>query len=242
MQKLFILYKTLHLGRFYFFLGFIFFLTGCQALSFDESFTKRLGPTGLALRQLLVNAPAPVPVSSNFEYLQVEINSVQILLALARRTIDPNNVVVEHWYSGQSELLEIRNGRIWRLSGAITEWRGQVAVPPSWSALANGGPVTWQRQLDIMPGYRYGQTDHIVSQRMQSPPASSKQALPAQAQPLLWISDAVTSRDEAGQPWTFEQVFAIESGNANTDGRWIYSEQCVAPLMCMKLRYLGFVK
>jgi hypothetical protein len=192
-----------------------------------------------------LTSPAdPVPASTQYEYLQVEFKSAKILLALGQRTRDANNLVVEHWYSGQSELLEIRNGRIWRLSGAMTEWRGQVAAPPAWSALAHGEQLSWQRQLDIMPGYRYGQTDHIVSHRLQSPPTSAKRALgaQAQAQAVSWFSDTVTSRDEAGRPWIFEQVFAIETNTANPDGRWTYSEQCVSPQLCMKLRYLGFVK
>lgn len=213
-------------------------------MSLNESFTKPLGPTGAALRQLLSGSPAPVPASSHFEYLNVEINSAQILLALGRRSRDANNVVIEHWYSGQTELLELRNGRIWRLSGAMTEWRGQVSEAPKWTALSDGGQVAWRRQLDIMPGYRYGQIDHIASQAMPSPPSSAKQflALALQPQKLRWFSDTITSRDETGQPWIFQQAFAIESAVDHPDGRWIYSEQCVSPQMCMKLRYLGFVR
>lgn len=201
-----------------------------------------MGPAGVALRQWLSAPLAPAPISSDFEYLQVEIKSAQFLLALGRRSRDAHNVVIEHWYSGQSELLELRNGRIWRLSGAMTEWRGQVSAAPKWSALADVERVTWKRQLDIMPGYRYGQIDHIDSQRLPSPPASAKQNLSSQAEQLWWFSDTITSRDETGQPWIFKQVFAIESGAEHPDGRWIYSEQCVAPQMCMKLRYLGFVR
>jgi hypothetical protein len=219
-----------------------FLLVGCQGVSPDGAFSKSLGPPGAALDLLLRKSAEPVPQSNQFEYLQAELNSVKILLALGKRTIDANNVVVEHWYSAQSELLEIRNGRIWRLSGATTEWRGQVAAPPSWSALANAGHVKWQRQLDIMPGYRYGQTDHIVSHRLSIPPATAPKTLSTQPQQLSWFSDTITSRDEAGQPWTFEQVFAIDSGSGHPNGRWIYSEQCVSPVMCVKLRYLGFVK
>lgn len=232
------------MGRFYFCIVIFFFLTGCQSVSLMESFTKPLGPTGVALQHLMSGSKAPVPTSGHFEYLHVEIKSVQVLLSLGRRSRDDNNVVIEHWYSGQSELLELRNGRIWRLSGAMTEWRAQVSSAPKWSTLTHGGQVTWKRQLDIMPGYRYGQIDHIASQTLPTPRSSAKQflALASKPQQLRWFSDYIISRDETGQPWIFEQVFAIESGVDHPDGRWIYSEQCVSPQMCMKLRYLGFVR
>jgi len=219
-------------------------LAGCQSLSSIEGLAKPLGPTGVALSQLFGKSPDPVPSSSKFEYLQVEFKSAKVLLALGQRTRDANNVVTEHWYSGQSELLEIRDGRVWRLSGALTEWRGQVSAPPKWTELADGEKVTWQRQLDIMPGYRYGQIDDIASQRLSGPPASVKQRLDlsTQTRSLRWFSDAINSRDETGQPWIFEQVFAIDLDSGHPNGRWIYSEQCVSPLMCMRLRYLGFVK
>jgi hypothetical protein len=235
-------HNTLLRERLIFCAFFCFFLVGCQGTSINGAITKSLGPSGEALGFLLRGSADPVPPSKQFEYLQVELNSAKFLMALGRRTIDANNVVVEHWYSGQSELLEIRNGRIWRLSGATTEWRGQVAAPPNWSTLANAGQVKWQRQLDIMPDYRYGQTDHIVSHRLSTPPATAPKTLSTQPQQLSWFSDTITSRDEAGQPWTFEQVFAIDSGSGHPNGRWIYSEQCVSPVMCVKLRYLGFVK
>lgn len=237
-------HKTLPCERLFFWAFICFALVGCQGAPLNLAITKPFGPTGAALQQLLSRSSDPVPVSREFEYLQVEFKSAKVLLALGLRTRDANNAVVEHWYSGQSERLEIRDGRIWRLSGAITEWRGQVASPPPWSALADGTRVTWQRQLDVMPNYRYGQIDHVSSQRLPGGPTSAKQALDlsSQSQQLLWFSDTITSRDESGRPWVFDQVFAIEPGSTYPDGRWIYSEQCVSPLMCMKLRYLGFVK
>jgi hypothetical protein len=69
-----------------------------------------LATTCAALLQLLSGSAAPVPTSRNFENLMVDINFAQLLLAFGARYVDANNVVIQHWFNGQAESLELRNG------------------------------------------------------------------------------------------------------------------------------------
>ena len=79
-----------------------------------------------------------------------------------------------------------------------------------------------------MPGYRYGQVDHLWTGPV-APPASPPHGVPANA---AWYDEAVLSQTESGRPWEFRQRFAV------LDGRVQYSEQCLSPKICLSLRPL----
>ncbi len=205
-------------------------LAGCSSLSLPEPLRKYMGPLGPVLS---MPKPAdPQPASPDHEYLRVSLGQQKMLFALGLRGLDKGDVV-EHWYSAQSELLLLRNGRIWQLVGTPTQWRGQTASPPSWpQMLSSTAPVDWTRQIDVMPGYRYGQTDRIQTFGLPQAPAVAI-ATPL-GQPTRWFKDQVLSQDERGQAWRYNQVFAVTA-----EGQVLYSEQCVAPDLCLRLQYIG---
>ena len=201
-------------------------LAGCAPLA---DTVGGFGPMGQALRYALKPAVAPdvAALPPGFAYLQVRVYGRQSVLASV-----PGQGDDELWYSPQSELLHLRQGRLWRVLGMTTEWRGQQAQPPAWADVpASGEPVPWVRQVDRMPGYRWAERDEVLTRRLPAPPAKLDDVLATWPQ-AQWFEDSVQSRDAAGRPWAFGQRFALWQGQV------VYSEQCIAPDLCLALTRL----
>lgn len=183
-------------------------------------------------RAVFVASDAPVLYQSGFEYLQVQVDGRQAAMALGQRRNDGRHTH-EYWYSSQREMLYLQNGRIHQVMGMTHEVREQRQQAPDWAQLAQSRmPFVWQRTLDVQPGYRYGVQEDVVTQRLAADQVN--QALVAQ--PADWFEDIVTSKSADGRPWHYRQVFAVVNHQV------VYSEQCVAPRLCLTLRYLGVVK
>lgn len=142
-------------------------LAGCAPLA---DAVGNLGPMGQALRYAVKPAVAPdvTGLPTGFAYVQVRVDGRQSVLASVPGQGDDGL-----WYSPQSELVHLRNGRLWRVLGMTTEWRGQQAQPPAWADVpANGEAVAWARQVNRMPGYRWAERDEVRTRRLPAPPAS----------------------------------------------------------------------
>jgi len=178
-------------------------------------------------------APLLTKLQGGYEYLAVSLNGRSTLMALGERKDTPGSRGVErheYWYSAQNEMLHTVNGRIHRAVGFTVEWRGQRSSPPAWTDPKEfGREVHWIRVLDVMPGYRYGQTDHLFTKNT-SAPTDAPKGVSADA---AWFEDAVVSTTEANQQWDFRQRFAVLNGQV------VYSEQCLSPKICLSLRPLS---
>lgn len=166
-----------------------------------------------------------------FEYLWVSVDGRASVMALGTRETQGNEVH-EHWYTGQGEMLYLVNGRIQQALGLTHELRHQTGKPPTWVELGQSPKgVQWTRQLDVMPGYRLGVQEYVVSSTIPEP-SRLPDDVPPRAQ---WYVESVSSTNANGLPWRYEQRFA------RVNDRVVYSEQCLAPALCLKLRPLGVV-
>jgi hypothetical protein len=160
-------------------------------------------------------------------YLSVKAHGNQAYMALGYRDVLVQNgksVLEDTWYSGQQEMLVLRDGRIHRVIGMTHEWRRQESQPPAWASV-QAQPTRWQRQRDVMPGYRIAVRD-VIETRAISPPRFSA-SWPAGAQ---WFQDDVTSSHPDGRPWRYTQRFVWHPQQGV-----LYSEQCIAPEVCLTL-------
>jgi hypothetical protein len=170
-----------------------------------------------------------------FEYLWVSVDGKASVMALGAREAR-GTAVHEHWYTGQGEMLYLVEGRVQQALGFTHELRQQRGTPPAWgrfdAALVQATQdVVWTRQLDVMPGYRFGVQETVVS-RTVAEPTRLPEGVPAHAQ---WVADEVLGKKANGLPWVYAQRFAV------ANGRVVYSEQCLAPAVCLTLRPLGVV-
>jgi len=198
--------------------------SGCQGIN----------PTLDTLRTFLPGKNPALMVDGGFEYLLLEIDGRQTAMALGSREMvtESDRVMVhERWYSGHREMIHMVNGRIQTALGLTVEWRGQRSSPPHWLTLANSTQaVSWVRQLDLMPGYRFGQTDQIQTQT--SGPSPGAPLMPPGTQ---WFIDTIRSPQAVGKDWAFHQYFAVQQGQV------VYSEQCLSPEVCFKFKHLGLI-
>jgi hypothetical protein len=170
-----------------------------------------------------------------FEYLLIEIDGRKTAMALGSREVfihQGQQQVHERWYSGQREMIHMVDGRLQTAVGLTVEWRHQRSTPPAWVVVGQTQDnLTWRRELDIMPGYRFGHADHVQT-RVSSAPKGAP-ILPSDAR---WFSDWVRSPQPLGVDWVFAQHFALHQGKV------VYSEQCLAPTVCFKFQPLGLVR
>ncbi len=170
-------------------------------------------------------------ISVGFEYLEVEWQGRKAAMALGYRETKGTQVS-EHWYSGQGEMIKLVNGRVVQVLGMTKEVRHVSGTPPVWAdLLAHRSPVAWSQTKEVMPLYRYGLQEFFLSQ--QSTPTASEKVIASEA--TAWVVEDVKSKTEKGTTWIYQQKFALVGDKV------IYSEQCVAPEMCFKLRPLGVV-
>ena len=211
-------------------------LQGCGSSS---PVLEHLGPVGRALGHVTRSAPQvdSARLLPGFEYMRVQVQGRQSLLVLGQRVAGPSDSPAaqdEFWYSPQSELMHLRDGRLWRVMGMTTEWRRQQAQPPAWHEVpASGEAVAWVRRVDRMPGYRWAERDEVKTRRLPgAAPVAAAAEVGRRWPQAQWLEDAVQSRDAAGRPWAFVQRFALWQGQV------VYSEQCIAPDLCLALTRL----
>lgn len=188
-------------------------------------------------------APAFDP---RFEYLALTRESVSIYMALGYRTaivdssLEPTQVVHEHWYSSRREVLVLEDGRLHQTLGSALEWRAvRLHGRPRWQELVRDAqPQSWTRVRDEMPGYRYGVVDLIRTRRVdpgvEAVPEGPLGLTPAARAALVWVRDDVRSTLADGNAWHFSQWFAL---TARAEG-WgvVWSRQCLAPQWCFDLQ------
>ncbi len=199
-------------------------LAGC------EGFNPVTDTAAHFIRNSKVGSKAEV-FSPGFEYLEVEWQGRISSMALGYRNTN-DSLVTEHWYSGHGEMVKLVNGRIVQVLGMTNEVRSSVAKAPEWSELlSHRFQVVWVQTKDAMPLYRYGLQEFVISRQV-SPTKAETNLAPSASN---WVLEEVKGKKLSGSTWIYEQKFAL------TNNTVIYSEQCVAPSMCFKLKPLGVV-
>jgi hypothetical protein len=223
--------QSLGLVRFILLLSFGSVLCACATFRPPEY----VGALTSSLQSRVENNATLKDLKPGLEYLLIEIDGRKTAMALGSREVllqQGQEQVHERWYSGQREMIHMVNGRLHTAVGLTVEWRHQRSTPPTWEAVGQAQVnLTWRRELDIMPGYRFGLTDQVQTRVSAAPKGAP--TLPADAR---WFSDWVRSPQPLGEDWVFAQHFALHQGKV------VYSEQCLAPTVCFKLQPLGLVR
>lgn len=233
--------------------GLFYTLMVVVALALTVQGCRSSNPVYDTLTHALPWTPQVASLQPGFEYLSVSIDGKTSVMALGQREVR-GTAVHEHWYTGQGEMLYLVDGRVQQALGFTHELRQQTGEPPAWSSfktaqqqtpptkpVAEPVPVpvlsyepqdfSWKRQLDVMPGYRFG-VQETVQTRTVAEPARLPDGVPARA---LWVAEEVRGKKANGLPWVYAQRFAL------VNERVVYSEQCLAPALCLALRPLGVV-
>ena len=228
-----LLFRMQSLGLVRFILLLLFGSILCACATFQPP--EYVGALTSSLQSRVENNAKLKNLKPGFEYLLIEIDGRKTAMALGSREVllqQGQEQVHERWYSGQREMIHMVNGRLHTAVGLTVEWRHQRSTPPTWEAVGQAQDnLTWRRELDIMPGYRFGQTDHVQTRVSAAP--KGVPILPSEAR---WFSDWVRSPQPMGGDWVFAQHFALHQGKV------VYSEQCLSPTVCFKFQPMGLVR
>ena len=196
------------------------------------------------------------PLTPGVEYLRVNVNGHQAMMALGYRTFpktndkdtasnaidvealvrnskqySPDEYIHEYWYSGQKEMIELVDGRIVSVMGMTTEWRQSTTRAPRWDMVDSPNlPNAWVRIRDLMPGYRYGFKDNVLTRLVDTPIKNNDVPIGA-----TWYKDDITSKNLDGSSWSYSQIFA------RINGKVVYSEQCISSDLCLTMKYIGTI-
>lgn len=203
-----------------FFLG----VGGCSSGSSAMLDTAR----ALYRGQSSVSSPTFNP---NFAYLRANISGRTVFMVLGYLDQRPEGAV-EVWYSGSGEVIRLLNGRLVGTTGLSTDWRAvRIADWPAWPTTAsNAGSAPaqrYERERDVMPGYRFGINDEIT--RISIPAPSDSAIAGTDPKSLQWYEERSVSRPASAS------LPAARFGISNKAGTpaVIYSEQCISNNLCM---------
>jgi hypothetical protein len=181
-------------------------------------------------RHLYSASPSDSPVfRPEFSYLRASFEGRTVFLVLGY--VDPHpDGPTEVWYSASGEAVRLRHGRIVSTAGLTTDWRAvRLSNVPEWTRAAKGGQpaLRFERERDLMPGYRAGIRDE-VEQRPIDPPGDTMLAgRPAAS--LRWFEErSSTHPGSASLP-------PARFGLAPVGDRLevVYSEQCLSRDLCL---------
>jgi hypothetical protein len=172
-----------------------------------------------------------------FSYLRVQVpGHPPGLMVLGYVDPDPAGPI-EVWYSANRETLRLQNGRVISTTGTLEDWSAvhYAPAPPAWSDVTVAG-MSYERQRDAMPGYRYGTREQM---KVQALPASPTVELPAslpadKASGYRWYRESVLPQPGQAIPPLPDAWFAW--GKHRGVNQIVYSEQCLSPEFCLKLQ------
>jgi hypothetical protein len=136
---------------------------------------------------------------------------------------------IETWYSSESEVLKLLNGRVLSTNGLELDWRNvNYTSLPAWSELSglntNIVQVEFTRTHDQMPAYKFGVSEVVSLYGVSAPSNSNLAGLPANQ--LKWFEEKVKG--------TTHTLPSARYGLTNKDGQTVvvYGEQCFSSELC----------
>lgn len=168
----------------------------------------------------------PPALNPALRYLRVGIGERSAYLALGYVETAPAGTV-EVWYSAKGEVLKLQNGRIVGSAGLEADWREvRTTGLPRWADIPASG-TNYQRERDLMPGYRAAVHDSVHVRPITVP------ARPALPQPdLRWFEEASNTPHAAATLPPARFAVDLTAG----EGRVVYSEQCLSETLCLTLQ------
>lgn len=194
----------------------LFFCAGCQSSN-----------PGYATLKALIS-PTAAQFDASYDYISIQSDTSNGRMILGYRQLQEHKLI-EHWYTGAGEMIETVDGRLHKALGTTSEIRRNTSQAPSWQTVSESRiPVTWERQLDIMPGYRFGLVEQISTRQLTEVEIPVVPGIEQRG--LVWFQDEVQTKDIQGQTETYRQLFAVKNNQL------IYSEQCISEKLCMRIQ------
>lgn len=210
-------------------IALILSLSGCagESLVFKDSIQ-------LIFQKQSTDVTLEKTLNPNYRYLRMLQDGRPILLALGYVEQDAaTGDTTDIWYSGPSEVLKIKSGRITAMTGTpLADVTVRNLGEPSWSgALKDAASALghFSRERDVALNYRFGIKEKVSLQRITKPVNHS---LAGMDKPnLVWFQE---SYEPNNLP---PSIFAVDASDGVPEqGRVAYSWQCLTPTVCLSMQ------
>ena len=175
------------------------------------------------LYRLMHTEAGAAQLNPSLSYLRLQTGGREIFMALGYVDQTPDGPV-EVWYSGEADVLRLRDGRV--IGATMKRGVNWLAVSfsslPSWDAVV--GESWFDRVRDESPGYRYGIAEKLRIRPIAAPADSQLKNIPPAS--LSWFEESV--QGDTGLP---SARYAVKSDSA-APHRVIYAEQCLSSEYC----------
>jgi Group 4 capsule polysaccharide lipoprotein gfcB, YjbF len=174
-----------------------------------------------------------------YRYLRVTLDGRAFLMVLGYVDVDADALEpTEVWYTGQGEVLRLKNGRLLSMTGIKTDWLAvRNTGVPTWTSLAalpESAIVRYTRMRDLKELYQFGIQEQVMVRRIAAPPTQALAGLPLSD--LVWLEEQyVTHSTSAQLP---PSLFAVRSLSKEKDmySSVVYSRQCLSTQLCLSLQ------
>ncbi|MDP9902198.1 YjbF family lipoprotein [Variovorax ginsengisoli] len=177
------------------------------------------------------NADPAAVFNPQYSYLRTVINGSVNYLVLGYVDPAPEGAV-EVWYSSAGEVVKLRDGHLAGTAGLPANWlavRHAQPMPPATTLPTANQPITYARERDVMPGYRFGVRDQVTRVAVPAPAPGDTRLAGVPPSSLRWYEERSTStRADGALP---ASRFAVSTGPGAPVV--VYSEQCVTPDICL---------
>ena len=164
-------------------------------------------------------------LNPQLRYLRVTVRGRVALMVLGYVEPYPEGKI-DTWYSAEGEVIRLQNGRIVGTAGLETDWRPVRNISlPSWKDMLGRPAVTYRRERDEMPGYRYGIAESVSLYPVPAPINAKLVGLPADS--LRWYEEAVLGQAD-GLP---SARYALYTSDGEPIA--VYGEQCLSQNLCL---------
>lgn len=135
------------------------------------------------------------------------------------------------WYSATGEVIQLQNGRLVASAGLQQDWRAVRLPPlPAWDAVPEQGLV-FQREVDLMPAYRFGRIHHLRLRPIAAPPDVKLFGTPPAA--LRWYEESSLDEGDDALP---PARYAVDAGAVPY--KVVYTAQCLSQDLCLTFQPL----
>jgi hypothetical protein len=183
----------------------------------DVTLTKRLNP--------------------NYQYLRLVQDGRPLLLALGYAEYDKaTGTSTDIWYSGLSEVIKIKAGRIVAVTGTP---RSDITIrllgDAKWSRVlsdASNAAIYFNRERDVSINYRFGIKEKVTLQKISKP---ADHSLVGVDRPnLVWFQE---SYEPNNLP---PSIYAVDASvGIHEDVKVVYSWQCLSNELCLSTQAWG---
>jgi hypothetical protein len=213
-------------------LALILSLSGCAGDSQVVEQTMRLLYRGQSEDVTLAKSLNP-----SYRYLRLVLDGRPLLIALGFVEQDAaTDVVTDVWYSGMSEVIKIKAGRIVAMTGdPLTDVTVRTLGEPRWRDVLSAtsiAPVHFSRERDVALHYRFGIKEKVILQKIAKP--ANHTLVGIDKQNLVWFQESYEPNHLPAS------IFAVDSSEGLPEpARVVYSWQCLTTTVCFSMQTWG---